>query len=138
MLHRLPDWPERLAALVKAASGRPFLLGSWDCATFASDACFAMTGHDPLGPWRGAYATEADLRALARQTECASVEAWADMAIGARVEVRLARRGDWVLAPPPDERALGVCLGAQSAFVTDRGLAMKPTLRCLAAWPIGE
>lgn len=137
-MQRLPDWPERLAALIKAASGRPFFLGAWDCAHFASDACLAITGHDPLARWRGAYASEADLRALARQTECASVEAWADMAIGARVEIKRARRGDWVLAPPPDERALGVCLGALSAFVSDAGLAMKPTLPCLAAWPIGE
>ena len=41
---RLPDWPERLAALVTAAEHRPFDAVRWNCGRLAMAAVVACTG----------------------------------------------------------------------------------------------
>ena len=38
---RLPDWPERLAALITAAEHRPFDAVRWNCGRFALAAVLA-------------------------------------------------------------------------------------------------
>lgn len=46
---RLPDWPERLAAVVAWHRRHDFAWGRFDCGTLFSDAATAVTGDDPLG-----------------------------------------------------------------------------------------
>lgn len=154
---RLPDWPERLSDAIKAASGRPFSWGAHDCALFAADCALAVTGIDPLEPVRGAYASERGAMRVLRRLGCEDVEQLADLVIGARVPLALARRGDWVAIREPGIRdrgsddgpspgpypltsgpALGVCLGAQAAFLQENGLTFRRTLACAAAWKIGD
>lgn len=47
-----------------------------------------------------------------------------------------ARRGDAILADTDTGPALGVCLGARSAFVGPDGLWFVETLKCRRAWQI--
>lgn len=136
-MRRLPDWPERLISAVRAAEGRPFSWGSVDCAHFAADCCLAITGHDPIAPWRGGYDSEFGWRRLMVEHGFADPAAWADAVIGPRGTVSAARRGDWVLAPYDEPPVLGVCCGAQAAFLMADGLTWRGTLSCAACWPIG-
>ena len=137
-LTRLPDWPERLAAEIEAASGRTFSWGEWDCGHFAVACCIAVTGVDVGAPWRGSYDSEIGLARLYVSLGCRSVDEWADIAIGVRRDLKLARRGDWVLSPEGEPEALGVCMGARSLFLTPSGMTIRRTLSCRAAWEVGE
>lgn len=70
---RLPDWHQRLAATIEAATLRPFVYGEHDCCTFAADCVLAVTGRDLASPWRGAYATPAAGLKLARARNVAGL-----------------------------------------------------------------
>ena len=53
-LHRLPDWPERLAAYLADQRPHRFAWGTHDCARFAAGAVHAITGQQPTAlQWGG-------------------------------------------------------------------------------------
>ena len=115
---RLPDWPERLAALMTAAEHRPFDAARWNCGRFAMAAVVACTGQQPS--WR----------------HRPSLDAMADTAGYPRVPVPFAHAGDVVLATDPDR--LGVVLDAgRAAFVGPAGLLRLPITACTIAWRVG-
>jgi hypothetical protein len=115
---RLPDWPERLAALITAAETRAFHPLHWNCGRFAMAAVVACTGQRPSWQHRPTLA------------------AMADTAGFPRVPVPFARAGDVVLAADPDR--LGVVLDAgRAAFVGPAGLLRVPITACTTAWRVG-
>ena len=117
-MNRLPDWPERLAALITAAEHRPFDAARWNCGRFALAAVVACTGRRPSWQHRPS---------LAEMTDTAGF---------ARVAVPFARVGDVVLAGDPDR--LGVVLDAgRVAFVGPAGLLRLPITACTIAWRVG-
>lgn len=61
---RLPDWPERLAALLASKRAARFAWGRNDCAMFAADVVHALTGWDPAANLRGKYADQSAAQAL--------------------------------------------------------------------------
>lgn len=140
-MRRLDDWPSLLADEIKAASGRPFLWGGHegghDCALFAADCCRAITGVDPLAHVRGQYSTNIGAAFVLHHLGCADVAELADQVIGPRERIELAQRGDWVLAPEDEDRALGVCAGQRSLFAAPHGLTARLTLDCASCWKIG-
>lgn len=135
---RLPDWPERFAAFMKAAGARPFEWGAWDCGHFVCDCALAITGEDPGAQWRGAYDSPMSAARMLLEQGFDGPAAWADHVIGRRVGVAYARRGDWVAFDDGNSLALGVVCGEQAAFLSPAGLTFRPALRCVAAWPIGD
>lgn len=115
---RLPDWPERLAALITAADRRPFDAARWNCGRFAMAAVVACTGERPS--WQ----------------HCPTLAEMADTAGYPRVPVPFAGAGDVVLAANPDR--LGVVLDAgRAAFVGASGLVRLPITACAIAWRVG-
>ena len=117
-MSRLPDWPERLAALITAAEHRPFDAARWNCARFALAAVVACTGQRPAWQHRPSLAEMADTAGCPR------------------VPVPFARAGDVVLAADPDR--LGVVLDAgRAAFVGPAGLLRLPITACTIAWKVG-
>jgi hypothetical protein len=115
---RLPDWPERLAALITAAEHRPFDAARWNCGRFALAAVVACTGQRPSWQHRSTLAEMADTAGFPR------------------VPVAFARAGDVVLSAHPDR--LGVVLDAgRVAFVGSAGLLRVPITTCAVAWRIG-
>lgn len=113
---RPDNWEDRLADQLRVAMVREFSTKSWNCAQFAHSCASAVSGRVLPFAWRG------------------SLEASADAALP-RVEPRLARRGDVVLAHVP-EPSLGVCLGRLAAFVGRSGLERIPMSRVVAAWRV--
>ncbi len=115
---RLPDWPERLAALITAAEHRPFDAARWNCGRFAMAAVVACTGQRPAWQRRPTLA------------------AMADSAGYPRGPVPFARAGDVVLVAAPDR--LGVVLDAgRAAFVGPAGLLRLPITACTIVWRVG-
>jgi hypothetical protein len=117
-VNRLPDWPERLAALITAAEHRPFDATRWNCGRFAMAAVVASMGRRPSWQHRSSLAEMADTAGFPR------------------VPVPFTRAGDVVLAADPDR--LGVVLDAgRVAFVGSAGLHRLPITACTISWRVG-
>lgn len=130
---RLPDWQVRLAELFAARAGKPFAWGAFDCCMFAADAVLAVTGHDPAADLRGAYATEAEARAvLARLGGVAGI---AIRRAGPVVPTALAQPGDVGLSLlEADRPSLAVFGGAGWHAAGVLGLATVPARAVVRAW----
>lgn len=112
---RLPDWQSRLDAAIREAR-KPFNAKDHNCALFAARCAEAITGRPMPRRLRG------------------SLEATVD-SLFPRVHVRMALRGDLVLARVP-EPSLGVCCGRRAAFVTASGLTYYPMRKVRIAWSV--
>lgn len=132
MIERLLDWPERLAAAVKAAETSPFVYGEHDCGLFAADVITAMTGVDILQTTRGAYSTEAGCYKYLKRVFGGGVRAACETVMAQygcpEVPVAYAQRGDVVLLrQAAGDEVVGICLGVFTVAVTAHGLAAVPT-----------
>jgi hypothetical protein len=127
---RRNDWPERLADTVAAAEAKAFS-DTYYCAVFAADCVLAMTDVDPLGELRGLTQAEAEaaIAPLTLRDKLVSL-------YGEPVHVAFAHRGDVVVRDNDGQLAVGICLGQQSAFATDVGLAHYPTLEQIEAFRV--
>lgn len=134
---RLPCWPERLAALIEARRETPFRWGAQDCCTFAADAVLAMTGRDPIAPWRGTYASEAEGDAILGEGGMAAFVERLLADFGAReVPPPFARRGDWALVTIGNQAICGVVLDGRCAIPGTDRLQFVPQRRIARAWAI--
>lgn len=132
---RLPDWETRLVDAIEAARGRPFCWGSHDCATWVAEVRRALTGIDAAASWRGSYATETGARRAIRKHGHASMQDWVSAEVGQPLAAPLAaQRGDIVL--DGETAALGICVGAEVAFVTQDGLTFLPITCAAMAWRV--
>lgn len=134
---RIEGWESRLAAVLEAARHAPYELGEHDCFRLVCRVIEALTGVDRWPTFAG-YRTRGEaLRAIA--TFGSSFEAAFDWFFGApAVAVATARRGDVLaIATPDGDKHLGVCVGAQAAFLAPQGLLFVPTASCLCAWRVG-
>lgn len=133
---RQPDWPARLHAYIERRRRMPFRWGVHDCCQFARRAAEALRGTDPaaalaLKPYRSSSGAAANLRRLG------GAEALPGLCGLAEIRVKLAQRGDLVCTDDARGRpALGVCVGAESAFPGDQGLVFIATLACRRAWRV--
>lgn len=134
---RREGWEGRLAAVLAAASRKPYAIGEHDCFRVACQTVEALTGVDRWPEFAGYASRREAMRKLAEHG--ASFEAAGDWFFGAaRVDVRLARRGDIAcLATPDGEKHLGVVMGVETACLSDEGLVQVPTLSCRCAWRVG-
>jgi hypothetical protein len=137
MRYRLTCWPERLAALVEERRSVPFTWGEHDCVSFAADAAQAVTGADPIAPWRGSYASEEEGDRILGPDGLEAFVARFLADFGAReIPPARAQRGDWVLLTIGNQALCGVCLGATIAAPGQRGLAFVPARKAVRAWAV--
>ncbi len=132
---RLPDWPERLAALIETRRHAPFAWGSHDCMLFAADAVLACTGRDPAAEWRGRYTTEAQAEAIMGEGGLYALVRQVEDARGtALCPPHLAQRGDTALVMRGNQAIMGVVLGDQVALPGLDGLVFVPLAAARRAW----
>jgi hypothetical protein len=128
---RRDDWPEQLAAVIKAAYGRPFAWGQWDCVQFAAECIYAVTGVDPIPRVRGQYDSEFSAgRQILRFG--ADLAATCDAKFGERIATAYARRGDLVM----HLGNLGVVVDHEAMFATPAGLARVAVDQCAFVWRV--
>jgi hypothetical protein len=133
-MSRKEGWEAALFNEVAAARHRAFEWSVFDCATWAFDVRYALTGIDTAVTWRGKYRNLAGgLRVLKRLGHKGYADL-ADAKIGPRVHVLSAQRGDIVLVGNPD--AFGVCLGGTVATVAEGGLVIVPRSSVTVAWRV--
>jgi hypothetical protein len=139
-MKRLPDWPQRLAALLDDALNRPFAWWDNDCVTFAAADVEAMTGMTPLqglSRWENARGAVRALRAEG------GFEAAVTARLGSAVSPLLARRGDIVLMPHHAARgrwpgALAVCFGDRCGAPSHDRLVLRPLADAALCWRVGS
>lgn len=110
MLARVQDWPQRLSAECQAARNTPHSWGEHDCATFAADCVFAMTGENLLDGYRGRYTTAIG---AARIIKNEGFDSLADM-VASKTEPCapvMCGRGDIVLVDGEHGEFLAVVMG---------------------------
>ena len=130
---RLPGWPEHLAWLVEQRRRAPFEWGVNDCASFAADAVLAMTGADPLGGLRGAWASHDEAQALL--ASMGGLAAAAENLLGPSAADGRARRGSIVCAHMEGQEIMGVMLsGSLWCAPGPRGIVFRPRAEVVAAW----
>lgn len=136
MVKRFEDWPQRLAAAIEAARGRPFCWGAHDCALFAAEVVQALTGIDFAAEFRGRYASKAE--AVGLLGERGGLEAVVTAVLGTpRPSPILAQRGDVVMVVTDEGHALGICNGAHAACAgREGGLVFKPMPEWRLAWEV--
>lgn len=115
---RLPDWEQRLSAYITAAWDRPFDWGQHDCILHSASAVEAQTGVDIAADYRGRYSDKASAAAILKTQGEGTLLRTLDATLERRKPSR-ARRGDLVWY----KGAIGVCLGAEAAFVGEDRLA---------------
>lgn len=130
---RLPDWRERLQAVIAAADGQRFVYGHTDCCQFAARCIAAVTGNDP-GPEFGAYDRKGS-KALLRQY--GGLAGIATHVLGPAGPPNHAREGDVVLAFVDGKEVIGICEGYRCAFPSRRGVVRRG-LECIrSSWKVG-
>ncbi len=131
---RLPDWPERLAALVADRLAKPFTWGSNDCVVFSADCVAAITGADPLKGIRGSWKTApAAARIVARRR---GIEKAVGGVLGKPIAPLTAAMGDVGLVLWEGVETLGVCRGPDWLVVAGEGLAVLPFEAARVAWRV--
>jgi hypothetical protein len=143
VMPRRPDWPEQLADAVEKARKTPFSWGSHDCALWACEVIQRMTGVDPAASVRGTYSDAAGARAALHTLGGDTLRSVAESLATAHgfppVAIPLAQRGDLGCYEPGKPLwpvALGICVGAQAAFVGRGGIGMLPMSNIAVAWRI--
>lgn len=132
---RRSDWQPALSAAIAQALQRPFEWGVHDCALFAADAVWAMTGTDLAEGWRGRYRTATAAR---RRLAGAGLADAGALAAAHLPEIALARadQGDiaaiWTEAGP----ALAVVTGPLLAAPGPRGLRFGDRTLMLRAFHV--
>jgi hypothetical protein len=138
-LVRLPNWEERLNALVSERLRAPFRWGVHDCALWGADVVEALTGLDFGAPFRGIYSDAEGAAAALRAHGGGTVVRTFDRHLP-RTLPAFARRGDLVRLPrgaAAPHGALGVVIGEVALFVADAGLIRVPASAWSMAWSVG-
>lgn len=143
---RLPDWPARLAAVIRDNWDAPFDWGEHDCIQWTGKCVGAQSGFDPLERFRGTYSSPIGaLKALKDNEQVRLPIDLADKWWGPRVHISRARMGDLVACdlgqPAGMGASVGICYGRNSLFVgtraSDSGLVKLETLtleHCYQPW----
>ncbi len=115
---RFRDWQNRLVSYLHKAHRKQFAYGKNDCALFAADCVFAMTGEDFAQGYRGKYTTRAEgIKALKANGFRSHVDVAADTLD--EVSPSLARAGDVAVL---EGEVLGIVQGANIYVLADTGL----------------
>lgn len=135
---RFEDWPERLHDAVQAARGESFAWGTHDCVTWTFAVVAAITGVDHDADCRGTYDSRAGaLRRMAEVFGCGLEDAVTSRLGDPLPTPLFAQRGDVVAIDTDDGPALGICLGAELAFIAqDGGVTLRPITDAVKAWRV--
>lgn len=137
-LHRLADWPERLALYLAQHAEIPFAWGTHDCVHFVAGAVRSMCGADVLpAQWQDRAQAAQLLRAMG------GLEAAVNATLPRLAGPQWAQRGDVLLVRTPTlagcaRRWLAVADGARWWAPTRAGLASGSTAQAVAAWGVGH
>lgn len=135
-MERLPDWEDRLHALIVEKHDEPFRWGKHDCALFGAAVVAAITGEDHGAPFANRYddaeGAARALRKYGKGTITKTFDAHLD-----RRAVALLRRGDLAMQGEGMQSSIGVVIGNDALFVGDMGLERRDRSTWARGWAVG-
>jgi hypothetical protein len=130
---RPENWPALLEAHVAKSVAQGFKWGELDCVQFVSSWRGLMTGDDPAAVFKGKYASEIGASRIMLGLGYRGAVEFAFRLFGQPMPfATFAQRGDIVAT----EEALGLCMGANGAFLTETGLELLPARFFKFAWKV--
>lgn len=130
---RSQNWPDLLTRFLEERRSQSFCWGVNDCCLFAADWLKLATGNDFASEMRGNYRSA--LGAARLLIKHGGVYGLASSHAGLkRIEKQFARRGDIIAHEVKHGAALGICIGAQGAFVGEKGLVFPSITKTVACW----
>jgi hypothetical protein len=142
-MKRLPDWEERLTAVLAKSFDRKFEWGQFDCCLFVCECIEAMTGVDLSMGLRGTYSDKIGAHLAIKRISGGDLGALAQMMAAMfeieEIQTALACPGDIALMNGLGGLSLGVCVGEKvlsPSYVPGEGLAHDEIENCLRAWKI--
>lgn len=135
---RVSNWPHLLNEFIESRRSAPFAWGVNDCCIFACDAVLEITGIDPANDIRGTYEDASGAaRVLVSYGGVEGVAQARALEHGFQeVPVAMSQRGDVVIATMRGHATMGICIGAEAAFVAETGLIFWPLKQCSRAWRV--
>jgi hypothetical protein len=127
------DWTTRLHDVIKAALGRPFSWGEFDCCLFAAECAVAVCNTDPAAEYRGKYTTETGAKRLLKKNHGSLEAAWD--ACFSRVPPAYIQRGDVALYDGPNGRGVAVFWANEYWSVAEEGVS-RIACEPLAVWRV--
>lgn len=125
--------PNLLHAFIESRRHAPFKWGENDCCLFAADWVLELTGDDHAKQYRGKYSDEKGAARIIKRR--GGMRAFAQD-LKERANVRLAQRGDVVLAVIDERETYGVAdVGVYFAPGVDR-LEARPMSEVIAAFEV--
>lgn len=128
---RTSDWPEKLAEYLHQKRDVPFSWGTNDCASFACDAVFSMTGERLAIPV--VETPEAYVQLLQDSGPLGDI---VTSYLGEPIHPAFAQRGDVVLLQVEQRDTLGICVGESLAGPGLDGLVLIPMSLAVSAWRV--
>lgn len=132
MTKRIHSWGSALAAVVAERMRTPFVWGTHDCALWAADCVYAVTGEDPATDLRGTYSTA--FEAVDVLQRLGGLEAIASARIGPQVNPKLAQVGDIAMCQVEGRDALAVVMGSHLLAPGESGLVPVPMSEARKVW----
>ena len=129
------DWKAKLIDYLAAASHRPFVFGSFDCAIFSFEAVEVMTGLDLHSRYRNRYSTLAGGIKLVRKDGFRDHVALM-AAHFEEIAPSFAQAGDIAVVPTSDGHALGVVQGEYIYVLGQESLTTVSLLTALRAFRV--
>lgn len=124
---RFPDWPKRLNAHINSLRGQEFGWGEFDCVLFAAGAVQAITGWDPIAPWRGQWSDEGSAYRMmeevgrgGRAINGSALYRAMVYTLGSSIRGQRGKRGDIAYF----EGNCGVIVGTHALFLTEPSVSM--------------
>ncbi len=118
---RLDGWESRLAAVIEAASGQPYVLGENDCLRLSCAVVEALTGIDFWPRFVGYRTKRQALVTIAKIAPSLGEAVTATLAVSPSPTFS-AQRGDLLLfRDDRGEDHLGVCIGREVTLMADTG-----------------
>lgn len=121
-----------VAQYIEAVKDRPFEWGRWDCCQFVAEWIKEATGTDYRDQFPK-YTGESDAREIIGSS--GGLVSLVSSCL-ARIHPAHARKGDIVLSRDESGAALGICIGVQSAHVSETGIVYLQTLDGICAWRV--
>lgn len=136
MTTRLPDWEDRLGALIAERRDVSFGWGTHDCALWGADIVEALTGVDHGAPFRGKYDdAEGAARALRDFGQGTIVRTFD--AVLKRCPLALLQRGDIAMIGSGIKGvSVGGVIGGDALFIGDLGLERRAVRDCTRGWKV--
>lgn len=130
---RPDNWPARLNDYIGEARRKAFAWGSHDCVSFTCGWHTQLTGVHTYAPFAGKYASEDEAVRLMVANDVHGMEEAGRYLFGdGKTGNSFVQRGDIVYGAG----ALGICIGARGAFLTEDGMTFLRSDKFELYWSI--